>query len=180
MARRTASATAQAWVTLLADDPEAVSALAVARAHLPAARALQGLARHRLIELRGRLPAREALAALLHGSIQFYNPHKERCVVRRAASDATPIAPGTPCVLVFERDGARRGAAERWWRHETGVEVEVVEGVVWALAFANGGGAEAARDLAELRDRRHGLFANPHAQEWRIASDAVPLPWIVT
>jgi len=28
-----------------------------------------------------------------------------------------------------------------------------------------------------VRDRRHGLLCNPHAQDHRIAAGTIPLPW---
>ena len=179
--RRTAPATvAQAWIELVSADPEAVSALAVARAHLPAGKPLASLRRLRLFELSGPLPLRAGLEKLLLGSIQFYNPHKERCAVRANASDPPPVAPGEHVVLVYERGEERRGGAERWWRHETGRMIEVREGVAWVLGFAPGTADVQAsvEELTVLRDRRHGLLCNPHAQEYRIASGEVPLPWM--
>jgi hypothetical protein len=169
---------AQAWIELLAPDPEAVSALAVARAHLPGGEAIQTMRRLRLFEISGPLPGGAAIADLLHRSIQFYNPRKERCTVRLAASDPAPFGAGEGAVLVVERGGARREAAERWWRHETGEPVTVREGVAWIVGL--GGALDAARleDLAVVRDRRHGLLCNPHAQDHRIAAATVPLPWI--
>lgn len=178
MARRTT--VAQAWIELVSDDPEAVSALAVARAHLPAGRALRTLRRLRLFELSGALPTRAQLEDLLHRSIQFYNPHKERCAVRTAASDPAPLVDGEHAVLVFERGEERRGGAERWWKHETGREIEVREGLAWAMTFeppaANP--AEAIEDLTVVRGRRHGLLCNPHAQEYRVATGPIPMPWL--
>ncbi|MGH7731046.1 MAG: hypothetical protein ACRENJ_07335, partial [Candidatus Eiseniibacteriota bacterium] len=169
-----------AWIELVSDDPEAVSAFAVARAHLPAGRALRSLRRLRLFELSGPLPARAGLEDLLHRSIQFYNPHKERCAVRAAASDTVPLADGEHAVLVFERGEERRGGAERWWRHETGRDIEVREGVAWILGFepmeADPRGAVA--ELTVLRGRRQGLLCNLHAQEYRLATGAVPVPWM--
>ncbi len=178
--RATPVTVAQAWIELKSDDPEAVSALAVARAHLPAGRALTGLRRLRLLELSGALPARAGIEGLLHRSIQFYNPHKERCSVRATASDAAPLAAEEHVVLVFERGEERRGAAERWWRHETGRDIEVREGVAWVMAFESlePDPPGAAADLAVLRDRRHGLLCNPHAQEYRVAAGKIPLPWM--
>jgi hypothetical protein len=78
---------------------------------------------------------------------------------------------------VLDRGLERRTAAERWWRHETGARVDVREGTVWALGFEPGEdvGAQAAA-LAETTDRAHGLLANPHFQEWRLARGASP-PW---
>lgn len=177
-----ATKVAQAWIELKSDDPEAVSALEVARAHLAAGRALKSLRRVRLFELSGALPTRAGLEGLLHRSIQFYNPHKERCSVRTAASDAAPLAAGEHVVLVFERGEERRGGAERWWRHETGRDIEVREGVAWAMAFEpqEPDPAGAAAELAVLRDRRHGLLCNPHAQEHRVAVGRIPLPWMGT
>ena len=175
--RRGADKVAQAWIELRSDDPEAVSALAVARAHLPAGRSLRGLRRLRLVELRGRLPARERLESLLHRSTQFYNPHKERCAVRMASADPPPLRAGERAVVVVDRGGARRGAAERWWLHETGVAVEVREGTAWALSF-DGDGAEQVEDLALVRGRRHGLLCNPHSQDCHVAGESVPLPWL--
>jgi hypothetical protein len=171
---------AQAWIEAVADDPEATSALAVARERLAAGRSLVGLRRFRLFELTGPLPARDALEELFHRSTQFYNPHKERCAVR-IGKDAAPLGRADErLILVVDRDGARRAAAERWWRHETGREVEVREAVVWALEFASGAPADALADeLAILRDRRHGLFCNPHAQRARTSGPQAPLPWIV-
>src|SRR5262245_6439284 len=170
----------QAWIELRSADPEAVSALAVARAHLPAGRSLAKLRRLRLFELAGPLPLRAGIERLLQASIQFYNPHKERCVVRANENDSPPVATGEHAVLVYERGGERREGAERWWRHETGRAIEVREGVAWVLGFAPGTGdaAAATQELTVLRDRRHGLLCNPHAQEYRIAAGAVPLPWM--
>jgi len=171
---------AQAWVELVTADPEAVSALAVARAHLPAGRALRSLRRLRLFELSGPLPPRAGVEDLLHRSIQFYNPHKERCAVRAAPSERAPVASDERAVLVFDRGEERRGGAERWWRHETGQEVVVREGVAWVLGFepAVRDTAAAVDELAVLRDRRHGLLCNPHAQEHRVAAGHIPLPWM--
>ena len=175
--RRDDARVAQAWIELVSDDPEAVSALAVARAHLAAGQKLRSLRRMRLLELRGRLPERPALEALLHRSTQFYNPHKERCVIRTTETDPPPLGVGERVVLVFERGGARRGAAERWWLHETGAPVEVREGVAWALAYDDAGEA-GVEDLALVRGRRHGLLCNPHSQEFRVAEERVPLRWL--
>jgi len=176
---REATRTAQAWIEPMADDPEAMSALAVARGRLRAGGALQGLRRLRVFELRGALPDRAAITTLLHRSIQFYNPAKERCTVRLDPREASPLARGEIGLLVLERGGERRPGAERWWRHETGGRAEIREGVAWVLRFGAGAKAEeAARDLATLRDRDHGLLCNPHWQESRLAPGAIPLPWI--
>lgn len=170
---------AQAWIEPISDDPEAVSAFGVARARLAAGRTLRGLRRLRLFEIRGELPARAVLEELLHRSIQFYNPHKERSHLRLDASEPAPLRAGELAVLVYERDGERRAAAERWWRHEIGGTVEVSEGVAWLLAFHDPSSAEdSTEDLALVRGRHHGLLCNPHAQECRIASGEPPLPWI--
>jgi hypothetical protein len=178
--RRTATKVAQAWVELLTDDPEAVSALTIARAHLPAGRILRSLRRIRLFELTGALPGREEIGALLHRSIQFYNPHKERCIVRLTSDETGPVIVGEWAVLVYDRGDVRREGAERWWRHETGKTIEVREGVAWILGLDDGvrDGAAAAEELTVLRDRRHGLLCNPHAQESRLALGDIPLPWM--
>ena len=168
---------AQAWIELVSDDPEAVSALAVARAHLPGGRGLKGLRRLRVFEIRGALPPRDQLESLLHRSTQFYNPHKERCALRLAETESPPLSPGERAVVVVDREGARRGAAERWWQHETGSAVEVREGTAWALEFEEEGG-EAVDDLALVRGRRHGLLCNPHSQHCRVAGKRVPVPWL--
>lgn len=170
---------AQAWVSLRADDPEAVSALAVARAHLPGGAALEDLRRYRLFELKGGLPAVPEVEELLHRSTQFYNPHKERCVVRTEATAPSPVTAGEHAIVVSERDGERRPAAERWWRHETGARIEVREATAWVMRFArDADGAARADDLAAVRDREHGLLCNPNAQDLGIAGGSVPLPWI--
>jgi hypothetical protein len=176
---RTPRSTAQAWIELVSADPEALSALDVARDQLAAARHLKGLRRIRLVELAGTIPARDRLEALLHGSTQFYNPHKERCAVRLGKEEAAPLRAGERAVLVFERGGARLPAAERWWKHETGEEVEVREGTVWVLSFdETRTTAEEVEDLALVRGRRHGLLCNPHSQDFRVAGESVPLPWL--
>src|SRR5262245_52622362 len=72
----------QAFVELLAEDPEAVSARAIARERLAAGRRLKSLRRLRVFELAGALPARAECEALLHRSTRFFNPAKERCTVR--------------------------------------------------------------------------------------------------
>jgi hypothetical protein len=171
---------AQAFVELRAEDPEATSAFAVARSRLAAGRTLEALRRVRVFELAGALPERAALAERLHGSTQFYNPVKERCVVRAGEGDLAPFAPDETLVLVLERGGERRPGAERWWRREAGERVEVREGVVWAMRFAPGGDAVAhATELAVTRDRAHGLLANPHFQDVRVWPDAAPpLDWL--
>ncbi len=183
MARKRESRTlvAQAWVELRTADPEAVSALSVARASLPAGRALRSLRRMRLFELSGALPAREGIEQHLHRSSQFYNPHKERCTVRAARADPAPVARDEHVVLVFDRGEERRGGAERWWRHELGHDVEVREGVAWLLGLEPGlrDAAAAVEELSVLRDRRHGLLCNPHAQEYLVAAaTGIPLPWM--
>ncbi len=178
--KRVVASVAQAWVELVTADPEAVSALAVARAHLPAGRALKSLRRVRLFELCGLLPARAEIETLLHRSIQFYNPHKERCTVRSSPGDPAPIGDGERGVLVFDRGEECREGAERWWRHETGKTIEVREGVAWVLGIDPSvrDAAAAVEELAVLRDRRHGLLCNPHAQEHRLAAAEIPLPWM--
>lgn len=170
----------QAWVEPVAADPEAVSALGVARAHLPAARRLTNLRRVRLIELTGPLPPAADVERLLHRSSQFYNPHKERCVVRAVAGDRPPLASGEHAVLVTERGGERRGSAERWWRHETGIPVEVREGVAWIMTFdlPEREARAAVAALTVVQDRQTGLLCNPHAQNHAIAPEAIPFPWI--
>jgi hypothetical protein len=137
------------------------------------------LRRLRVFELRGALPDRAALEALLHRSIQFYNPAKERCTLRLDPLEAAPLAADEVGVLVLERGGERRPAAERWWKHETGTPAEIREGVAWALRLGAGALAgKAAGDLAILRDRGHGLLSNPHWQDAHVAAGKVPLPWI--
>jgi hypothetical protein len=170
---------AQAWVALRADDPEALSALRVARAHLPAGSTLVALRRFRVFELAGALPERARVEELLHRSTQFYNPHKERCELRMELTDPAPAAASEHVVMVFERDGERRPAAERWWRHETGARVDVREGTAYVLRFEpTEDSSERAADLARLRDRRHGLFGNPNSQECALATAEIPLRWI--
>jgi hypothetical protein len=176
--RKPSRKVAQAWVELISEDPEALSALEVARRRLDAGRGLERLRRVRLLELTGPLPARDRVEALLHGSTQFYNPHKERCTVRLTGQDPAPLADGERAVLVFEKDGVRRPAAERWWRHETGDAVEVAEGTVWALTYDMNATPEAIEDLARVQGRGHGLLSNPHSQDYRIAKERVPLPWL--
>ena len=181
MTPRRTERSVQAWIELIAADPEAVSALAVARAHLPAGEGLAGLRRFRVFELGGRFPPRRETEDLLHRSTRFYNPHKERCMVRMEPADPAPLEPGERAVLVFERDGERREAAERWWRHQTGEAVTVREGVAFVLRFEPGEpAAERTRDLSVLRDRLHGLLCNPHSQEHRTAGAEVPLRWMAT
>lgn len=174
MARRK-SKPVQAWIELKADDPEALSTLDVARAHLPSGKDLESVRRLRLFELSGKLPDAEAVAELLRRSTQFLNPHKERCTVRVEAEDAAPLSAEEWAVLVVERGGDRRAAAERWWHHVTGQRIEVREGIVWALRFRRGGEA-AARGMIELRDRAHGLLCNPHSQDYVITRGEIPLP----
>lgn len=171
-------ATAQAWIETIADDPEAVSALEVARRRLPAGAALAGLRRARLIEIEGPLPDGPALAARLHDSTRFYNPHKERCHLRVTLEEPAPLRPGEAAVLVWDRDGERRGASERWWKRVTGSTVRVREGTAWIASAVPGHAAEdVLQDLVELTDRQHGLLCNPHAQESRRAGVDVPLRW---
>ena len=178
-ASRARIAIGQAWIEPLADDPEVMSAFAVARQRLAAGRALQGLRRMRIFELSGPLPERDALAELLHRSTQFYNPAKERCSLRLDPDQPSPLAANEVGLLVVERGGARRPAAERWWRHETGKRVEIKEGVAWLIGLEPGAGLEeTARELAVLKDREHGLLVNPHWQDESIAASGVPLPWI--
>src|SRR5206468_1357315 len=84
--------------------------------------------RLRIFELRSALPEREELDGLLHRSIQFYNPAKERCTLRLDPLEPEPLGADEIGVLVVERSGERRPAAERWWRHETGAAAGVGEG----------------------------------------------------
>ena len=150
---------AQLWVELRADDPEAASALEVARRGLEDARTLVSVRRLRVYELTGSLPAVAPIEKTLHGSIQFYNPAKERPTLRVRDGDPAPVAADEWLILVRERGGERRPSAERWWRHETGGRITVREAVAWALRFdpADPEGRFAA-GLAVARDRRHGLL----------------------
>jgi len=170
----------QAYVELLAEDPEAVSALTIARARLAAGRRLRSLRRVRVFEISGALPVPGEMQELLHRSTRFYNPAKERCTMRAAEREPAPFAPDEALVLVLDRGLERRPAGERWWKHETGEKVEMREGTVWALAFEPGEDAAArAGELAELKDRRNGLFANPHFQDWRPGEgSSPPWPWL--
>jgi len=170
----------QAWIELRTDDPEAVSALAVAHARLGGGQTLLGLRRLRLFELSGPLPGTAEIEDLLHRSTWFYNPHKERCQVRASTREASPATAGEQAVLVVERGAERSTPAERWWLHETGQAVEVRVGLAWLLRFEPGEGAAArAQELAVVRDRGHGLLCNPNAQDHAVAPAArVPLPWI--
>lgn len=167
---------AHAWVALRAEDPEASSAFGIARERLEAAGRLRELRRFRVFELRGALPEGPELANLLHRSTQFYNPSKERCIVRRAGDAPSPVDAGEAVALVVERGGDRRTAAERWWRHETGARIEVREGVAWVMRFEPGADAAAlANELAVAKDRRTGLFCNPHAQAADVVTGPPPL-----
>lgn len=167
----------QVYVELRAEDPEATSALAVARARLEAGRGLRSLRRVRVFELYGALPDRSQVDDLLHRSTRFYNPAKERCTLRTQAGEAAPFHPEEALVLVLDRGLERRPAAERWWRHETGAKVEVREATAWALAFEPGEDAAVrSASLAVTTDRAHGLLSNPHFQDWR-AGQGVSPPW---
>ncbi|MFN8588091.1 MAG: hypothetical protein U0704_09865 [Candidatus Eisenbacteria bacterium] len=168
------------FVELRAADPEAVSALQVARAHLEGGAALTGLRRWRVFELRGELPEPAELAARLDRSTQFLNPAKERCTIVTGPGDRNPFAPHEAGVLVFDRGGERRPAAERWWRHDGGARIEVREGVAWGLAFAGVADAAGVERVAVTTSRARGLLCNPHSQEWRWtpAGEAPPTDWI--
>jgi hypothetical protein len=173
--------TAQAWIESIADDPEAVSAFVVARRTLAAGAALTGLRRLRLIEIEGALPDAGSLAARLHDSTRFYNPNKERCHLRVIETDAAPLAAGEAAALVFDRDGERRLASERWWKRVTGGAAKVREGTAWIASAAPGHSAlEVLADLLEVRDARHGLLCNPNAQEFRGPVTAVPFRWFAS
>jgi len=172
----------QAFVEHRAEDAEAVSALEVARERLAAGKRLRNVRRLRLFELTGALPGRHEAEDLLHRSTRFYNPAKERCTVRASSGDPGPFRDGEALVLVVDRGLERRLPAERWWRHETGERVEVREGVVWALTFEPGSdAAKEAEALAAVTDRAHGLFSNPHFQDWSAGTGRnPPWPWLET
>lgn len=168
---------AQAWILPVSDDPEAVSALGVARRFLGATD-LRGLRRARLIEIEGDLPPAAELASYLHDSTRFYNPNKERCHLRLSNSDPVPFGPGERAVLVFDRGGERREGSERWWKRTAGGRVRVREGTAWIVEGADAAASVLWLDaLTEVRGAGRGLLCNPHAQESRRAGDAVPLGW---
>ena len=172
--------TVQVWIEPIADDPEAISAREVAVRTFASGRGLKGLRRMRLVEITGALAEPEEVRKHLHESTQFYNPHKERCHVRWSAGDPAPCSAGEHAVLVLERGGDRREAAERWWRHATGEAVKVREGVAWLVTpEAESGAAALMEELVIVRDRRHGLLCNPNAQERREAKGVIPVPWLV-
>jgi hypothetical protein len=176
---KAATRVAQVWVELTSTDPEARSALAVARTRLAAGAKLSGLRRIRVMELEGALPERERFEEFLHRSTQFYNPHKESCVVRMSSAEPPPVAAGDQIVLVIERGAERRPAAERWWHNECGSALVVREGIAWVLSFEEGEEAEArARELAVVERRDLGLLCNPNSQDAKCSGAAAPLPWI--
>lgn len=170
----------QTYVELRAEDPEATSALGVARERLAAGKRLRALRRVRVFEITGELPDRARVEDLLHRSTRFYNPAKERATVRVSAADSAPFETDEELVLVVDRGLERRAAAERWWRHETGSKVEVREGTVWALRFDPGEDpSRAAASLAVVTNRAHGLLSNPHFQDWRSGGGgSPPWPWL--
>ena len=169
---------AQAWIETIAQDPAAVSALVIARRTLAGVGDLRSLRRVRLIEIEGRLPDAITLAARLHDSTRFYNPHKERCTVRRLRTDATPLEPTERAALVFDREGERRPASERWWKRVTGDTVRVREGTVWIAGAASADETGAALNmLMPGPGFGQGLLCNANAQEFRRADSTVPLPW---
>ena len=173
--------TAQAWIESIADDPEAVSAFAVARRTLEAGASLAGLRRMRLIEIEGVLPDAGALAARLHDSTRFYNPNKERCHLRVEDASPAPLAAGEAAALVFDRDGEERVASERWWKRVTGSAAKVREGTAWIASATPGHSAlDVLAALLEVRDARHGLLCNPHAQESRGPATVPPLRWFAS
>jgi hypothetical protein len=168
----------QVWIFPIADDPEAVSAAMVARRSLAAGAHLRGLRRARVIEIEGRLPAAGELAERLHQSTRFYNPNKERAIVRVSADQPAPLEAGESAALVFDRGDERRSATERWWKRVTGTTVKVREGTAWIVSAVPGQSSERLlEELLEVRDARTGLLCNPHAQDWRRAERGVPLPW---
>lgn len=167
----------QAYIELRTEDPEATSALGVARGRLEAGRRLAALRRLRVFELTGALPEPKIVAGLLHRSTRFYNPVKERCTVRADESAPAPFGADETWVLVLDRGFERRPAAERWWRHETGTRIEIREGTAWVLAFEPGEDAtRATASLAAVTDRAHGLLSNPQFQDCRPGAGASP-PW---
>ena len=170
----------QAFIELRADDPEATSALGVARARLDAGRRLAAVRRLRVFEIAGALPEAALVESLLHRSTRFYNPAKERCTVRPSALAPAPFTADEALVLVLDRGLERRPAAERWWRNETGAKVEVREAAAWALSFEPGEDvARSTTSLAAVTDRAHGLLSNPHFQDWRTsAGPSPPWPWL--
>ena len=169
---------AQVWIESIAEDPEAISALGVARRTLAMGGALKSLRRVRLIELEGALPEAAALAARLHDSTWFYNPYKERCRVRLFREDAPPLEPAERAALVFDREGERRPASERWWKRVTGDAIRVREGTAWIAAGPTAAESDALlNELLPGEGPRRGLLCNPHAQEFRRAEAVVPLPW---
>lgn len=173
------SRTVQAWIEPIADDPEALSALEVARRALPASLRLRSLRRMRLMEITGPLKEGWDVGERLHESTQFYNPHKERVFLRQSTADLTPGSAEERLVLIRERGGERRAAAERWWRHVTGDPVQVREATVWLVTPESAETATALLgELVELRDRHHGLLCNPHSQDRELASATVPVPWL--
>ncbi len=176
----TRAGTWQAWIEPIGDDPEALSAADIARTRLAAGARLGDLRRARLIEISGSARDRGGVEALLHDSALIYNPHKERCHVRRDAAEPVPGAPpDTRLLLVTERGRTRRPAIERWWSRAARERVTAREGMVWALRFEAGADAESmSRELGTLRDPRHGLFCNPFAQAMDASGARAPVPWI--
>lgn len=168
---------AQVWIETIADDPEAVSAFEVAHRTLEAGAHLVSLRRARLIELEGPLPEARELAERLHDSTRFYNPNKERCYLRVSAAEPPPLAAGEAAALVFDSGDERRTASERWWKRVTGSSIRVREGTAWIAAAAPGREAsQVLGELLEVKDARHGLLCNPHAQEFRSGTE-IPLGW---
>lgn len=180
IAVRPARKVAQVWIETLSDDPEAVSAFAVAQ-RSPGGAMLRSLRRARVIEIEGALPPAAELAERLHDSTRFYNPNKERSHLRLNETDPAPVAAGERAVLVFDRGGERREGAERWWKRATGSAARVREGTAWILGAASAAELDVLTgQLFEAGDSGHGLLCNPHAEEYRRAEAQVPLAWFAS
>ena len=161
------SASGAGLVELRAEDPEASSALVVARERLDGgARAARAAALPRVRAARraagDATSSRSGCTARRSSTI----PAKERCVVRAGGRRSpSPVAGRARRSCWSSSAAASAGAAaERWWRHETGARVEVREGVVVGAAVRAGRGRarRSARSWRWRATARHGLFCNPH------------------
>jgi phosphoribosylformylglycinamidine (FGAM) synthase PurS component len=156
-------------------DPTALTAKDTLQRLLGFADVLRDVERSVVFAFRweGRAPARAILERLARETNVLQNPNKHFLEIAVSSEILHPR--GNVWVLTYEAgNGAEIGSVLERRRLVEGEPPQVARGVLWELSGPDDRGtlSRMAAEIAETRERRAGLLANPHLENITICGDA--------